>query len=111
MTEKNKGLTAKPSKKNPRPAPRRGQELKYTKKQVDPLQGAKLAAATPEAAAARQRIDTETDRIIEVTLRIPFFGKREQAIKFCEETLVRILRVGIGTRVQIIKSTIRKGKM
>jgi len=45
--------------------------------------------------------DTETDRMIQVVLEIPFYGRKEQAHKFVDETLGRILAVGIGSHVKI----------
>ena len=56
------------------------------------------------------KIDTETDRIITVVIKVPFFGKQAQARKFVEETLPRILRVGLGTHVTIEKYGIKQGK-
>lgn len=45
--------------------------------------------------------DKEQDRIIKLTLEIPFFGKRAQAEKFAGESLMRILRTGVSTLVRI----------
>lgn len=57
-------------------------------------------------AADLSGFDTETDRIIEVTLRIPFFGRRTQAEKFVTETLKRIVAIGIGYHVEIVDTKI-----
>lgn len=51
-------------------------------------------------------IDTETDRVIVVALRIPFFGKQSQAKQFIAETLPRIVAIGIGSNVEVVRANI-----
>ena len=59
------------------------------------------------AAADLTHVDTETDRTITVIIEIPFYGRKEQAHKFVDETLGRILAVGIGSHVKITNHGIR----
>lgn len=100
-TKKGTGLTAKPSKKNPKPSAR-----------TTSTTTAPRSATRRSGAADRDTpIDTDTDRIIEVTLQIPFFGKAEQATKMVTNTLPRIVALSIGSNIVVKRSKIVEGKL